>query len=164
MSRNRGSGHYCWSCDRMRANEKFSGKGHARHLCKECARLGQEELAYRQAVRNLERLVTWEGIIPRKKRVQFRKYLEHEDERVRAYAREIEAADAGGVRGTTASAGPGRPLPRAGNRDLPRRRFSAASGRFLQSQPRGRYRNPFLIERPKAPRLPHLTNAIGIAW
>ncbi len=78
----------------MRANEKFSGKGHARHLCKECARLGQEELAYRQAVRNLERLVTWEGIIPRKKRVQFRKYLEHEDERVRAYAREIEAGDA----------------------------------------------------------------------
>ena len=78
----------------MRANEKFSGSGHARHLCKDCARLGKEELAYRQAIRNLERLVTWEGFIPRKKRVQFRKYLEHEDERVRAYARQIEAADA----------------------------------------------------------------------
>jgi hypothetical protein len=78
----------------MRANEKFSGKGHARHLCKECARLGKEELAYRQAVRNLERLVTWEGIVPRKKRERFRKYLEHEDERVRAYARQIEVADA----------------------------------------------------------------------
>lgn len=78
----------------MRANEKFSGSGHARHLCKDCARLGKEELAYRQAIRNLERLVTWEGYIPRKKRVQFRKYLEHEDERVRAYARQLEAADA----------------------------------------------------------------------
>ena len=78
----------------MRANEKFSGPGHARHLCKDCARLGKEELAYRQAIRNLERLVTWEGLIPRKKRKQFRKYLEHEDERVRTYAREIEAADA----------------------------------------------------------------------
>ena len=78
----------------MRANEKFSGRGHAQHLCKDCARLGKEELAYRQAIRNLERLVTWEGFIPRKKRVQFRKYLEHEDERVRAYARQIEAADA----------------------------------------------------------------------
>ena len=42
----------------MRANEKFSGKGHARHLCKDCARLGKEELAYRQAIRNMERLVT----------------------------------------------------------------------------------------------------------
>ena len=78
----------------MRANEKFSGSGHARHLCKDCARLGKEELAYRQAIRNLERLVTWEGFIPRKKRMQFRKYLEHEDERVRAYARQLEAADA----------------------------------------------------------------------
>jgi hypothetical protein len=77
----------------MRANEKFSGRGHAQHLCKDCARLGKEELAYRQAIRDLERLVTWEGIIPRKKRVQFRKYLEHEDERVRSYARRIEAAD-----------------------------------------------------------------------
>ncbi len=78
----------------MRANEKFSGSGHAQHLCKDCARLGKEELAYRQAIRNLEQLVTWEGFIPRKKRVQFRKYLEHEDERVRAYARQLEAADA----------------------------------------------------------------------
>jgi hypothetical protein len=34
----------------MRPNERFSGRGHARHLCKECAKLGQEELAYRQAV------------------------------------------------------------------------------------------------------------------
>lgn len=94
MSRQRRSGHYCWSCDRMRPNEKFSGRGHARHLCKDCARLGKEELAYRQAIRNLERLVTWEGIIPRKKRQQFRKYLEHEDDRVRAYAHELEATDA----------------------------------------------------------------------
>ena len=78
----------------MGANEKFSGRGNAQHLCKDCAKLGKEELAYRQAIRNLERLVTWEGFIPRKKRVQFRKYLEHEDERVRAYARQLEAADA----------------------------------------------------------------------
>jgi hypothetical protein len=78
----------------MRANEKFSGRGHARHLCKDCARLGKEELAYRQAIRNLERLVTWEGIIPRKKRQQFHKYSGHADERVRAYARQLEAVDA----------------------------------------------------------------------
>ena len=38
-------GHYCWSCDRHRANEKFSGKNHPRHLCKDCARLGKEVLA-----------------------------------------------------------------------------------------------------------------------
>ncbi len=94
MKQKRQSGHYCWSCDRRRANEKFSGKGHARHLCKECARLGKEELAYRQAVRNLERLITLGGMILRKKREQFGRYLTHKDERLRAYACEIEAADA----------------------------------------------------------------------
>ena len=55
-------GHYCWACGRRRPNEKFSGRGHARHLCRECAKLGAEELAYRQALRNLERCITWEGI------------------------------------------------------------------------------------------------------
>jgi hypothetical protein len=78
----------------MRANERFSGRGHARHLCKQCARLEKRELAYRQALRNLERMVTWEGIIPHKKHRQFRKYLVHEDQRIRAFACELEAADA----------------------------------------------------------------------
>ena len=31
-------GHYCWACGRRRANEKFSGKGHAKHICKDCAK------------------------------------------------------------------------------------------------------------------------------
>ena len=36
-------GHYCWVCGRTRANEKFSGKGHGQHICKECARLPRAE-------------------------------------------------------------------------------------------------------------------------
>lgn len=36
-------GHYCYLCGRHRPNEAFSGKGHARHLCKECARRPREE-------------------------------------------------------------------------------------------------------------------------
>ena len=31
-------GHYCRVCGRRRANEKFSGKGHAAHICKDCAK------------------------------------------------------------------------------------------------------------------------------
>ena len=54
-------GHFCWVCGRQRPNEKFSGRGHARHVCRECAKLGADELAYRQALRNLERCMTWEG-------------------------------------------------------------------------------------------------------
>ena len=29
-------GHYCRLCGRERANEKFSGKGHGVHVCKDC--------------------------------------------------------------------------------------------------------------------------------
>ncbi len=36
-------GHYCRICGRYRANEKFSGKGHKIHVCKDCARLPVEE-------------------------------------------------------------------------------------------------------------------------
>ncbi len=30
-------GHYCRICGRERANEKFSGKGYKKHVCKECS-------------------------------------------------------------------------------------------------------------------------------
>ncbi|MBM4287431.1 MAG: hypothetical protein FJ135_04640 [Deltaproteobacteria bacterium] len=36
-------GHYCRICGRIRANERFSGKGHRIHVCQECARLPQAE-------------------------------------------------------------------------------------------------------------------------
>ena len=36
-------GHYCRICGRERANEKFSGKGHRIHVCKDCMRLPKEE-------------------------------------------------------------------------------------------------------------------------
>ena len=32
-------GHYCRICGRERANEKFSGKGHRVHVCKDCWKL-----------------------------------------------------------------------------------------------------------------------------
>ena len=35
-------GHYCRICGEYKANEKFSGKGHARHICKECQSLPKE--------------------------------------------------------------------------------------------------------------------------
>lgn len=31
-------GHYCRICGRTRANEKFTGKGHKNHICKDCTR------------------------------------------------------------------------------------------------------------------------------
>ena len=77
----------------MRPNEKFSGSGHARHFCRDCSRLGASELQHRQALRNLERLVTWEGVIGRKKRKAFNRFLEHPDPRIRRRAEELSARD-----------------------------------------------------------------------
>lgn len=39
--------HYCWKCGQYLANEKFSGKGHARHICKKCM---AEERAHRREI------------------------------------------------------------------------------------------------------------------
>jgi hypothetical protein len=38
MGKKKPSGHYCRICGRRRANEKFSGRGHAQHICKDCER------------------------------------------------------------------------------------------------------------------------------
>ena len=37
--KNKNRGHYCRICGELKANEKFSGKGHARHICKACSKL-----------------------------------------------------------------------------------------------------------------------------
>lgn len=37
-------GHYCWVCQAYRPNEQFSGKGHARHICRGCQRLPGSEI------------------------------------------------------------------------------------------------------------------------
>jgi hypothetical protein len=50
-------------------------------------------LQYRQDLRNLDRLVTWEGIIGRKKRKAFNRFMEHPDPRIRRYAEELAAQD-----------------------------------------------------------------------
>ena len=86
-------GHYCCACDRRRANEKFSGHGHSRHICRDCAKLGSEELAYRQSCRDLERCVTGERIIPRRRRKSFERFLYHENPRIRDLAEKMQAED-----------------------------------------------------------------------
>lgn len=41
-------GHYCRMCGRARPNEKFSGKGHRIHVCKDCSRLPKDERRRRE--------------------------------------------------------------------------------------------------------------------
>lgn len=88
----RRQGHFCWCCGRMKANEGFSGRGHARHVCKDCSRLGPDELAYQQAARDIDRMIQWEtGRVTRKQRNNFERFLQHPNERIRHYAEGIAA-------------------------------------------------------------------------
>lgn len=83
-------GHYCWACDRIRANERFSGGGHNRHICRDCHKLGNEELAYRQLIRDVDRCLTFGGGIRRNQSKNFDRFLNHDNPRVRAYAQQAK--------------------------------------------------------------------------
>lgn len=39
MAKKKRQRHYCKICGEIKANEKFSGKGHAKHICKSCQSL-----------------------------------------------------------------------------------------------------------------------------
>lgn len=49
-------GHYCKVCGEYKANEIFTGKGHAAHICKPCAQLPPEEQAERMTMSRLSNL------------------------------------------------------------------------------------------------------------
>jgi hypothetical protein len=86
-------GYFCWCCGQIRPNERFSGRGHARHLCRDCAKLDQADLEYRQHIRNIERTLDWDGRIRRRQRKVFERFLNHPNPRVRAFAIEAKKRD-----------------------------------------------------------------------
>ncbi|MBS4193233.1 hypothetical protein KHA94_24385 [Bacillus sp. FJAT-49705] len=56
------SGHYCKACGRTVPNEKFSGKGHRQHICKDCKRKGEKiyemsSSTYNREVNNLNKAI-----------------------------------------------------------------------------------------------------------
>ena len=52
-------GHYCKVCGEHKANEKFTGRGHAAHICKVCAKLPPEEQAKEATLTRLNNLPFW---------------------------------------------------------------------------------------------------------
>ena len=49
-------GHYCKVCGERKANESFSGKGHAAHICKECAKLSPAERSARVIINKIDNM------------------------------------------------------------------------------------------------------------
>lgn len=79
-------GRFCWCCGRRGANERFS---QTLRVCSSCVGLGREEIAYRQQVRNIDRLLTFDGFVRRTQRRTFDGFLAHPDARVREYAKSV---------------------------------------------------------------------------
>ena len=52
-------GHYCRICGHYRANEKFSGRGHTTHICKDCAKLSPERRDEAETLNRIEELPFW---------------------------------------------------------------------------------------------------------
>ena len=56
MGKKKLPGHYCKVCRMRKSNESFSGRGHAAHICKTCARLTPTRQAEQMTLRRLENL------------------------------------------------------------------------------------------------------------
>lgn len=53
MAKRKPHGHYCKVCGEYKANEKFSGKGHAAHICKACSKLSPAERSEQMTINRL---------------------------------------------------------------------------------------------------------------
>lgn len=77
----------------MRPHERFSPRGRRQHVCKECKRLGEDELTFRQAQRDIDRTRGLSGAILRKHRSVFERFLADPHPRIREYAEAVKRED-----------------------------------------------------------------------
>lgn len=54
-------GQYCRICGRHRPNEKFSGKGHNIHVCKDCMQLPKEKRQFIEEQDEIEGFLSQSG-------------------------------------------------------------------------------------------------------
>jgi RimJ/RimL family protein N-acetyltransferase len=55
-NKNKPHGHYCYVCGEHKANEKFSGSGHAHHICRQCQNLPLARRNELVAVRKIDNM------------------------------------------------------------------------------------------------------------
>jgi hypothetical protein len=78
-------GHFCRICGRVRANEKFSGRGHRDHVCKDCQ---HKPRAQRDRIERLDELSGFlrQSIISAKNQARLQILCQHADSEVRLLA------------------------------------------------------------------------------
>jgi hypothetical protein len=55
-------GHYCKICGEIKANEQFTGKGHANHICKKCSKKTGAQQAEEIAINRIYKLVRYSNL------------------------------------------------------------------------------------------------------
>ncbi len=83
MSGHKPHGHYCKICGEWKANEKFSGSGHANHICKSCSRLPIEK---RNEIMTVNRIMNLPFRLNREQRGWLEKMKKNPGEEIREAA------------------------------------------------------------------------------
>src|SRR6266568_3005311 len=78
-------GHYCRICGRSRPNERFSGRGHRIHVCRECQRMPREK---RDRIERFEELHGFlnQSVISAKNVARLKTLIGHKDQEVAGQA------------------------------------------------------------------------------
>ena len=81
-------GHYCKVCGEIKANEQFTGKGHANHICKKCSKKTGAQQAEEIAINRIYKLVKYLNI-SKQNRKMLEAYLHDRRENVRLASQEV---------------------------------------------------------------------------
>jgi len=75
--------HYCKICGCNLPNEKFSGKGHAAHICKQCAKIPPDKRSELETITRINNLSPW---MSKKDRAWLQKMMNDKRDNVRLAA------------------------------------------------------------------------------
>jgi len=78
-------GHFCKVCGNILPNEKFSGKGHAAHICKKCTTKQKARKSEEIAITRIHSVLSYHNL-SRDNREMLEKYSRSKRERVRSEA------------------------------------------------------------------------------
>lgn len=87
MAKKKRQGHYCHVCGEHKANEKFSGRGHAAHICKACSKLPAAEKSAQKTVRKIEGMAF--RYISKEDMQWLKNRRDHQNEEIRMAARAV---------------------------------------------------------------------------
>ncbi len=89
LKRKKYRGHYCKICGKCKPNEKFSGKGHGKHICKSCQSLSAEVKEDLMRIRNIEQIMDHYPTSPHNWKLINKYALEFADKGSGKFAKEI---------------------------------------------------------------------------